>query len=384
MKSGFILLGLLTFFLIGLQSQDSESDLAQTASARLQTIQDQYIAPLEEELSRIEAEKGESHPDLLPILENIGKTYREHGAYLAALPVLKRALRLSEKVHGRDSIETAGALDYLATSYQLQGKYPEARDHYERALEVVEQQLGDDHPAYATLLTNLANALIAMGEMGEAKTLLRKSSEIVSGSFGGASQELTSVLGTLGELYLRTGAVRKAEEILIYALTIRSEALAFEEREDAQFYMAPLQNLLGALYSAVGSYEEAEPQLDDALSAYEAKLDAYHPMLEGVLTNLAVMHEGLGNNAKAEIYRARAETIHGANLGFAFPDASPLPRSVALEATVALRERRKTLWIFFGIGLVFFVLTAIGVLVYLGRRKSRCGRSGSSGYPPEA
>ena len=358
MTPHFILTGLVLCSLISCRIHDRESQVVQAGAAesqrttvatpnpqaapqstRLQAIRRQYIAPLEQELSRIESEKGEDHPDVIPILFKIGKAYREHGAYVAALPVLERALRLSETVDGGDSREAAAALDYLGTLHRLQGNYGKSRDHYERALEITERQYGDDHPAYATQLHNLAKALMAVREMDEAEALLQKSLEIEFAAFGAAAHEATLTQATLGELYLQTGKVGKAEQILIYALTIRSEAMGFvalgaESREDAELYMAPLENLLGALYTAVGLYEKAQPLLDDTLSAYEAKLDASDPRLESVLMNLAAMYEGSGNTAKAETYHAKAERIHAANLGFAYVESMPLRSSVPRLAPV--------------------------------------------------
>ena len=293
---------------------------------RAQHSTEKEPAALKAQLARAEAEKGNDHPDLIPILLGIAQAYREQGGYIPASQFAQRALAIAEKVHGSDDLQVAGVLDLLGTLYRLQGDSRRAQEYYERALPIVQKRLGSGHPAYAIMLNNLAKAYISTRKTEEAESTLHKAMQIVVDTFGPASAQATIIQETLGDLYLTTRKYSAAEQQLRYALTVRSEALVFgESRKDALFHMAPIQNLLGALYTAFGLYDKAEPLLYDALKAYEANLDKEHTLLEGVLVNLAVLFDAEGKTTEAAAYRKRAEYIHEKNIGFSHSSTSPLP-----------------------------------------------------------
>ena len=291
---------------------------------------EQKIADLKKQLSEAEKEKGQDHADLIPILTDISKAYREEGGHIPALPFAQRALEISKKVHGQDSLDTISTLDFVGTLYRAQGDNPKALEYYQKALPIVQKNLGTDHPAYAALLHNMALVYNATDDIEKALEKLQQAAEIIYKTFGPASHELTGFQLSLGKLFLKVGNYSEAEQMLVYALTIRSEALTFESREDALLYMAPIQNLLGALYTVTVLYDKAEPMLLDALSAYEANLSADHPSLEEVLVNLAALYEAMGQADKAAEYQKRAEHIHEQNLEFAHISTSPMPKPIEL------------------------------------------------------
>ncbi|HYM77845.1 MAG TPA: tetratricopeptide repeat protein [Candidatus Dormibacteraeota bacterium] len=320
----------LSFFLVGtaLQGQDRPR---------------KDLPTLKKELAEAETSKGKDHADLIPILDEISNSYREQGGYVPALPFTQRALEIARKVHAReqDSVDVAIQLDYQGTLYHLQGDDKSAMESYGQALPIVEKKLGADHPAYASLLTNVAIACLASGNTGEAERSLQKALGVVNTAFGAAAQEATDVQGALGELYLRTGHFAKAEQYLVYAYTVRSEGLdiplaAGQTTEpEVLFYMAPVRNLLGRLYTVVGLYDKADPLLHDALKAYEAKLGKDHPQLEDVLVNLAALSQAMGHLDQAEAYQKRVDQIYDKNKGLSFTAASPRPKAIEASLPVA-------------------------------------------------
>lgn len=340
MRSCFCLLVTLVLFVGWVASVPQETKGAQEApgSLRSQHSRENKPAALKTQLSQAEAEKGNNHPDLIPILLGVAQAYREQGGYIPASQFAQRALAITEKVHGSDNLQVAGVLDLLGTLYRLQGDSRHAHEYYERALPMVEKRLGSGHPSYAMLLNNLAKVYISTRKTEEAESTLQKAMQIIVDTFGPASAQATIIQETLGELYLTTGKYSAAEQQLRYALTVRSEALEFgESRKDALFRMAPIQNLLGALYTVFGLYDKAEPLLHDALKAYEAKLGKEHTLLEGVLVNLAVLFDAEGKTTEAAAYRKRAEYIHEKNIGFSHTSTSLLPKPT--EAVPAPRVK---------------------------------------------
>lgn len=300
-----------------------------TKSLLQQETPQKDLAALKKELSETEAKKGKDHRDLVPILTGIAEAYRAKGGYIPAQPFARRALEITTKVRGKDAIETAGALDFLGTLYRLQGDNKFALENYERALPIVEKKLGLDHPAYAIMLNNLATLYVAIGKNAEAESALEKAMTVLPEAFGPASGEATATRITLAELCLRTGKYAIAGQLLVYALAIHSEGLELPVQagqttsREALSFIAPVRNLLGRLYTMVGMYDSAEPQLQDALKAYEAELGGEHPSLEGVLVNLAALSEATGETAKAAGYQKRADQIHEKNIGFSHLAESP-------------------------------------------------------------
>ena len=89
----------------------------------------------------------DDHADPIAILTDISKAYRQEGGYIPALPFAQRALEISKKVHGQNSLETFSTLDFVGTLYRLQGDNLKALEYYQRALPIVQKNLVTDHPA---------------------------------------------------------------------------------------------------------------------------------------------------------------------------------------------------------------------------------------------
>lgn len=298
------------------------------------------MATLKKQLADTEASKGKDHADLIPILTEISKSYREQGAYVPALPFAQRALDLARKAHSQDqdNIEIAGQLDYVGTLYHLQGDSKSAVDTYRQVLAIVEKKLGTDHPAYATIATNFAIACLALGNTSEAEGALDKAMATALKVYGAAAQPVTDVQGVMGELYLRTGRFAKAEQLFVYALTVRSEGLeapvmaGATTEADVLLYMAPVRNELGRLYTIVGLYDKADPLLHDALKAYETKLGKDHPQLQEVLVNLVALSQATGKTEQAAAFQKRADEIYEKTSGVSHPAGSAKPK--AIEASL--------------------------------------------------
>ena len=291
---------------------------------RLQRIQEQELDSLQRELDGVAADRGEEHADLLPILRAIADVYAGHGAYIAATPVMERALAIMEAAHGRDAGITLNAVYNVARVYRLQGDYARARLLDERLVSTVETVVGVDGSGFGFALTGLAETLLRNGDIAGATDQLERALQILSTTLGPAAQKLTLTELLLAEAYLRAGKVRQPEQLLSHGLAVRSEALTFGNSEsEALIYMAPFGSLLGALYSAAGLYGKAEEPLEESLLAYEAGVNPSHPSLESFLVNLTALYERKGESETARQYRARADQLRRENIGFAFVEGAP-------------------------------------------------------------
>jgi tetratricopeptide (TPR) repeat protein len=351
------------------------------SATRQQDQADKNLANLKKQLSDLETTKGKQHPDLLPVLKAIAKAYRVQGAYVTALPFTERGLQIAKTVYGENDLRVANELDALGTLDLVVGDTKGAIENYQLARPNVEKYLGAEHPLYAMLLVKVGAAYLADGRFEEAESASTNAKQILVKDFGPAAAEMTAAQEVLGELYLRKGEYSKAEKELVVALSIRSEGLSYRPSDmteaDVRLDMAPLQNLLGALYTAVGRYDEAGPVLNDALKAYEAKLGKNHPSLEEVLVNLAALAAAKGDPAAADVYRKRAESIHKENLGVAHLATVPLPQP--FKAAPAGGPN----WILYLAPLI--LLAALGVLMIrqTRRRSVGVGEGPSSSAPPQ-
>lgn len=96
-------------------------------------------------LTRLQQIKGETHPEVAAVLNNLGVLHRLHGQYAEAEPLLKRALAIKEQAFGAWHQDVALGLNNLAMVYDTQGRYDQAEPLYRRALAIRRRTLGPAH-----------------------------------------------------------------------------------------------------------------------------------------------------------------------------------------------------------------------------------------------
>lgn len=292
------------------------------------------LADLKKDLETAERLKGSDHPDLIPILQNIAKARREVGAWVPALESVRRAQAIAEKIPGEDELTIAGNLDLMGTLELSAGDSGAALRHYEQAWAILRKKITDENPANVMMQTRTGAALLELGKLTEAESALEKALGRATEMYGLASEEVIPIEQLLGEVYLREGKYSRAEQQLTSALTARSDSVSIQvaagkiTHADAEIMLAPIRNLLGALYTVAGALDDAGPLLVDALKAYEVKLGPNDEALEKVLVNLAALSRARGNAGPASEYQNRAARIHSATLGFAHLPGVPLPQAL--------------------------------------------------------
>lgn len=306
------------------------------------------IRGLKQQLAASEAKNGKDHPDLVEILLKLGNAYRDEGGYVPATPYVERALSITEKTHGSEHLEVAATLDKLGTLYLAQGDTARARTAYIRARPILLRDLGENNPGYGIFLMHVAELQLLTGENKEAEETVDQALTAFGEELSHAAHEWTEANRVMGLLFLGLGKYQEAEQQLVYALTVRSEAMSSETRDEALFYVASAKNSLGEFYVTVSRYDEAEPLLLDALSAYEKRYGKDHSLLEGVLVNLAALYDGRGDASKERRYAERAQALHRRSAGYShLPDSAvwrlrritPRPRPLQARAADATEVR---------------------------------------------
>jgi len=286
------------------------------------------IRTLKKQLATAEAKGGKDHPDLTELLFAIGDAYRDQGGYVLAAPYIARVLLITEKAHGSDHLQVAAVLDKLGTLYLRQGDTARARTAYVRAGPILLRDIGPDRPIYGIFLMHLAELQLLAGQITDAQRTVDQASTAFGEHLSEADHEWTGANQGMGVLFLGLGRYEQAEQQLVYALTVRSEALELEEHDKALLYVAPTQNALATLYVALGRDDEAEPLLRNALATYERKYGKDHPLLEDVIVNLAALYDHKGDATKARQYADRARVLHEKSAGYSHLPAWPLRPTV--------------------------------------------------------
>ena len=112
--------------------------------------------------------------ETVALLTRLSLFLSNRAEYAEAEPLVERALRIDEAVHGPRHPDVAGSLNNLAELYQAQGKYEEAEPLYQHALGIREEVLGPRHPDVAGSLNNLAELYQAQGKYEEAEPLYER------------------------------------------------------------------------------------------------------------------------------------------------------------------------------------------------------------------
>ncbi len=89
------------------------------------------------------------------LLHNTANIYSAQGEYGKALEWCDRALKISEKVLGKEHPDTATTYHNIAGVYYAQGEYEKALEWYNRALKIYEKVFGKQHPHTIKIVNNM-------------------------------------------------------------------------------------------------------------------------------------------------------------------------------------------------------------------------------------
>ncbi|MFE1796898.1 tetratricopeptide repeat protein [Streptomyces sp. NPDC059517] len=274
--------------------------------------------PLVERALRVtEVELGPEHPDTAVRLGNLARTLSALGRYQEALPLEERALRVTEVELGPEHPDTAVCLGNLASTLHELGRYREALLLAERALEITEEELGAQHPHTALRLGNLARTVNALGRYREALPLAERALEITEAELGPDHPDTAVRLGNLARTVSALGRYREALPLEERALRVAETVLGPDHPDTA----VCLGNLARA-FRAVRQPREALQLEERALRVAETVLGPDHPATAVRLGNLARTFSALGRLEEALPLAERALEITESALGPDHPDTA--------------------------------------------------------------
>jgi tetratricopeptide (TPR) repeat protein len=101
----------------------------------------------------------------------IGAVALHHGRAEEAVRELRRAVAISEELHGPEHVTVASHLGNLGAALGTARDFEGAKEAFERSLRILEAAYGAEHSSVITTLGNLANVHMLLGDVARALTL---------------------------------------------------------------------------------------------------------------------------------------------------------------------------------------------------------------------
>jgi serine/threonine protein kinase len=244
----------------------------------------------------------------------IGMLYVDIGNYDQAIEMARISLANEEKLHGRNSAETAASLYHLGYSFWKRGDLPNAEKAHREALSIRQQLFGTNHADVAASLCGLGSVLNDQFRHKEATPLLQQALAIRQQLFPGDNLEVAESLQSLALLYQSEGRWTEAEETARDFLKMCRKIPGREDR-----VAAALEDLaVAAGYN--GKRDEQEAAHKEAFAIKLRMLPEGHPYVLKSISNLGEMMRLQGNLTEAHAVLKTAISIQRKILGDDYPD----------------------------------------------------------------
>lgn len=199
------------------------------------------------------------------LLSDLALVLNRQERFAEAEPLLREALRISERVYGPDHPEIGAVLRNLSLALDGQGHVDEGIALLRRTLEIDRRRGEGDRLSLAITQNNLGFRLLREGRYTESEPLLRESLQNYE-RIDPRHPDRAAPLVNLGNVLVDTG--RPAE-----ALPLLREGLALREKnmQPGSVPIDSARSVLGACLAALGQRDEALPLLR---TAYEGLLQS--------------------------------------------------------------------------------------------------------------
>lgn len=278
-------------------------------------------------LAILEKVLGAKHPAVASTLSDLAHLYEANVNYAQAEQLYLRALAIVEKKPGEKRRNLGMALVNLAGLYDAKGDSARAEPLFQRGLAILEKALGTENPEFAQQLNNFALLYRNTGDFAQAETILQRARTILEKTFGAEHEVVATTLDNLAGVYMDKGDYSQAEQLYRRALTIREKSLDAEHPAIA----ATLNNLARLQYQVKGDIVGAELLFKRAVEILEKELGAEHPLVAVSLSNLAILYNDRGDYARAESLHRRARLIVEKAFGAEHPMVAITLDSLAVQ-----------------------------------------------------
>ena len=292
---------------------------------------DRAIQSFNESLKLKEKLVGADDPSLVQPLTKIAELHSVQRRPTDGIPLLERALAISEKKFGPESAEAATALASLGNTRAEAGQFEPALASLKRSLQIREKILPPTNPDLGIATFNLGNTYVKFGDYGQAIPLLERSITLLEKSHDPASAApFALALNNLGSAQLDVGEYEKAISTLQRCLAVYELAVG----SGAPLLVAPL-NSIAVAYRNRGDFDHARPLLERALRILEGAPSFMNSNRVITLNNLATTLLDIGDEDAALKLFSQARDLGEQQLG-----SSAIPVAYSLNGLAAINNRR--------------------------------------------
>jgi CHAT domain-containing protein/Tfp pilus assembly protein PilF len=265
-------------------------------------------------------------PQLVPAYVLLGTIYQRLDDFDAAEGALREAIRLAESAQGPLQRHYLIALNQIASLLIERDRPREALLFARRALEVGESTLGADAPKLVGVLRTLAEADRAIGDLQSALRLYQRADAIIEKHRPDIERQvLVAHYRGIGALELELGDLPAAHAALDAAL----DAVG----DDPTLTVERGYVLLALARTADAGDPERRQRLEQALTLFQSRLVASHPVNLRVVNELCVV-EIATHVAEAPRCKEAGDWVSKAR------DVEPTLRSAVYQNESALDESR--------------------------------------------
>ena len=276
---------------------------------------DEAIHAFEQCVRLREKVPGVDDPSLIQILISIADLHSEHHHHpLKAVPLLERALLLSENKFGTNSAEAATVLASLGNTREQAGQFEPALASLKRSLEIREKVLPPTSPEIGISLHNLGSLFGRRGDYRQALQLLDKGVRSLEKNYTPSDAQsafrLAGALNSLGMVQIESGNYAEGVAALERSLGVNESAFG-----SASINLVSTLNTMAVAYHRQGDFQRAAPLLERALRIVERAPPEKTPQLADTLNNLAELLRAAGNEGDAARLFKRSSEIAEARFG---------------------------------------------------------------------
>lgn len=302
------------------------------------------VAGLSKTLAVEESRSGAASPHLLPLLDRLAGAQFDDGALVDAAASRQRALKITVRAYGADSINAADAMVALASVELLRHRYSRAEPLLIAAVPPLEGRFRTDSPALAEPLAGLARIALARGDLPAAEGWAKRAAAIADRR---PATTGTEPLRALGAVYAAEDRFDDGEKVLRAAIAHDRQRAGADNPELARS-LAQLANLL----LRAQHFSEALPIIEQAIVIDQDRLGSNHPLIADDFADLGLIYAGLGRDDDASYALGYAiglltdgSSEESTRLAYAELDIAPVLRRLGQgdDADAAFKDARKIL-----------------------------------------
>ncbi|MBS1978876.1 MAG: CHAT domain-containing protein [Bacteroidetes bacterium] len=318
----------------------------------------------------VEKEIRAWHKDHLDILNHLATYYEVSDQYSKAVETLNKASLVARSKYDDKDYKYGEELTRIARLQIRLGLYEDAESNINKSLTILDEYRKDEDKKGLLVEANDTQAILfgIKGLFDEAEESLEKSDKIISKAEGPLNIDELATAQTLASLYIQLGRYSDTQEILdavipeyekLYGVqsvrlieplvnrgrlllaagdyteadkvAARANTIAESIYTDKSTKAAPAQRLLSDIDYTIGDYDNAELNIQKALTSQQKQFGRNHIEVAKSLAQLALIKFYKGDNRKdVEKVMIEARDIMGTRLGKDNPQYADILKNVAI------------------------------------------------------